>query len=87
MSKVLLDEFGKFVGYSDFGIDIDFDFSSYVKGTNEEIKSAEINARKTYLSSTDHKMYLYYEPLKDEDIESIKAKRKEARDFIRNNNA
>ena len=38
-----------------------------------------------YLDDTDHKFYGDYEPKVDEDLETIRAKRSEARDFIRAN--
>ena len=38
-----------------------------------------------YLDDTDHKFYGDYEPKVDEDLEHIRAKRSEARDFIRAN--
>mgnify|MGYP006961427208 FL=1 len=38
-----------------------------------------------YLDDTDHKFYGDYEPKVDEDLEHIRAKRSEARAFIRAN--
>ena len=38
-----------------------------------------------YLDDTDHKFYGDYEPKVDEDFETIRAKRSEARAFIRSN--
>ena len=40
---------------------------------------------KEYLDDTDHKFYGDYAPKVDEDLETIRAKRSEARDFIRAN--
>ena len=37
------------------------------------------------LNSTDHKFYGDYEPKVDEDLEAIRAKRSEARAFVRDN--
>ena len=38
-----------------------------------------------YLEDTDHKFYGDYEPKVDEDLEAIRAKRSEARAFVRAN--
>lgn len=45
----------------------------------------KLNDARQYLMSTDHKFYGDYEPKEGEDLEAIKVKRKEARDFIREN--
>lgn len=46
---------------------------------------AKIQEAKAYLDSTDHKVGSDYELKPDEDLEAIKAKRSEARQFIRDN--
>ena len=38
-----------------------------------------------YLEDTDHKFYGDYEPKVDEDLESVRTKRSEARAFVRSN--
>ena len=57
--------------------------------TQEEIDLQDINTAieeaKKYLDDTDYKDLPSYEPKVDEDLDSIKLKRKEARDFIRAN--
>lgn len=45
----------------------------------------KINECKLYLDNTDHKFNVDYEPKEGEDLEVIKAKRSEARKFIRAN--
>ena len=58
--------------------------------TNEE-KLEKIKTRmlvkiyQDYLDDTDHKFYGDYEPKVDEDLEAIRAKRSEARAFVRAN--
>ena len=58
--------------------------------TNEE-KLEKIKTRmlvkiyQAYLEDTDHKFYGDYEPKVDEDLEPIRAKRSEARAFVRAN--
>ena len=47
--------------------------------------SKEIEEAKKYLNNTDYKDLPSYEPKVDEDLEVIRLKRKEARDFIRAN--
>ena len=55
----------------------------------EEIRLQEINTQiaeaKQYLEDTDHKFYGDYEPKVDEDLELVRAKRSEARAFVRAN--
>ena len=46
---------------------------------------AKINEAKQYLDETDHKFYGDYEPKVGEDLEAIRAKRNEARAFVRAN--
>ena len=63
---------------------------AFTTETNEE-KLEKIKTRmlvkiyKDYLVDTDHKFYGDYEPKADEDLEAIRAKRSEARAFIRAN--
>lgn len=53
--------------------------------TETEILNQQINEYKVYLDKTEHKFNGDYEPKEDEDLETIKAKRREARKFIRDN--
>ena len=52
----------------------------------EKIKTSMlVRVYKDYLVDTDHKFYGDYEPKVGEDLEAIRAKRSEARAFIRTN--
>ena len=55
----------------------------------EEIRLQEIKTQiakdKQYLVDTDHKFYEDYEPKVGEDLELVRAKRSEARAFVRAN--
>lgn len=51
----------------------------------KEQLSRKILEKQKYLDSTEHKFNLDYEPKENEDLELIKAKRREARKFIRDN--
>ena len=52
----------------------------------EKIKIAMlVRIYQDYLEDTDHKFYGDYEPKVDEDLEAIRAKRSEARTFVRAN--
>lgn len=56
-----------------------------VPPTEEQILAQKLNEARQYLSVTDHKFYGDYEPKEGEDLEAIRLKRKEAREFIRAN--
>lgn len=49
------------------------------------IIAQKVQEAKRYLSDTDFKMIPDYEPKEGEDLEAIRLKRKEAREFIREN--
>ena len=53
--------------------------------TDTQYIEQKVQEYKTYLNDTDHKFNVDYEPKAGEDLEAIRAKRKEARDFIRVN--
>lgn len=53
--------------------------------SEEEIIEQKLNEAKQLLIATDHKFYGDYEPKEGEDMDTIRVKRKEARDFIREN--
>ena len=58
------------------------------KAKEDEYKNSiefKINEAKQYLEDTDHKFYGDYEPKVDEDLESVRTKRSEARAFVRAN--
>ena len=48
-------------------------------------KSMLVKVYQDYLEDTDHKFYGDYEPKVDEDLESVRTKRSEARAFVRAN--
>lgn len=56
-----------------------------VKQIEKEQILIKVNECKQYLEKTEHKFNGDYEPKEDEDLEAIKAKRSEARKFIRAN--
>ena len=81
-----------FEGQSYNKIIIDGDNISFDKvdwRTPEEIQEQELQQQiaeaKQYLDDTDHKFYGDYEPKVGEDLEVIRAKRSEARAFVRAN--
>lgn len=53
--------------------------------TKQELTDQKVVEAKQYLDSTDHKMYIDYEPKVGEDLDAIKVERKTAREFIRAN--
>lgn len=53
--------------------------------TEDELLAVQVAESKQYLNDTDFKTLSDYEPKAGEDLEAIRAKRKEARDFIRAN--
>ena len=66
----------------------DYSQSKWVEDLEEkenfELQS-KIQEFKSYLNDTDHKFYGDYEPKADEDLELVRAKRSEARAFVRAN--
>ena len=51
----------------------------------EKELATKVQEAKAYLDSTEHKFNGDYEPKEGEDLKAIKAKRQEARKFIRDN--
>ena len=81
-------------GFIDMNTDIAIDDETIAKA--KELKKQKedflkqqiiINEAKAYLANTDYKMLPNYVLKADEDLNAIIAKRNEAREFIRNNNA
>ena len=61
-----------------------FDFRTLDDMATDKIKG-QISSYQYFLSSTDYKMTTDYEPKEGEDLALVKSKRKEARDYIRDN--
>ena len=56
-----------------------------VAPTEQELTAQKVAEALAYLDSTDYKMFIDYEPKVGEDLDTIKAERKTARDYIRSN--
>lgn len=53
----------------------------------QQVVNAKVQEAKQYLQATDHKFYLGYKSKEGEDLATIEAKRDEAREYIRTNEA